>query len=74
MQLVMENITCLPIIVLFYNGSNNVQQSLEEVIWFNIPIYIYVEENMRSTVLQFAGITDLFHDETWCSYSGKYSN
>jgi hypothetical protein len=59
----MEGITCLPIILLFYNERNYVQQSFAEVIWFNIPIYVCVEESMRSTVLQFAGTNDLFHDE-----------
>jgi hypothetical protein len=38
-KLVMENISCLPIIVLCYNGNNDVQQSLAEVTWFNIPIH-----------------------------------
>jgi hypothetical protein len=37
-RLVTKDITCLPTIVLFCNESNNVQQSLAEVIWFNIPI------------------------------------
>jgi hypothetical protein len=29
---------------------------------------------MRSTVLQFGGINDLFHGEILGSHSGKYSN
>jgi hypothetical protein len=49
--------------VLFHNGTNNAQESFAEVIWCNIPIYTYVEENMFSTVLQFSGLDDLLHDE-----------